>query len=53
MEFTYYDDDGWSKSTRNVFCVDKISVKAGDRKQIHFHKTGFYQVVLGKLNAKW
>ena len=44
VEFTYYDDDGWSKEyEEGNFAETKISVKAGDRKQIHFHKTGFYQ----------
>lgn len=50
-EFTYYDDDGWSKEyEEGNFAETKISVKAGDRKQIHFHKNGFYQESWENLN---
>lgn len=45
-EFTYYDDDGWSKEyEEGNFAETKISVKAGDRKQIHFIR----MVLSGKL----
>ena len=63
VEFTYYDDDGWSNEYEaGVFAETKISVKAGDRKRIHFHKTGSYQeswenlhlnVVSKKKGAYW
>ena len=50
-EFTYYDDDGWSKEYEEGKSAEtKISVKAGDRKQIHFHKNGFYQESWENLN---
>ena len=64
VEFTYYDDDGWSNEYEaGVFAETKISVKAGDRKRIQFfHKTGSYQeswenlhlnVVSKKKGAYW
>ena len=44
VEFTYYDDDGWSKNfEKGEFASTQIRVKSGDRKVISFHKTGTYQ----------
>lgn len=49
----FYDDDGHSKDfEQGVYAKTTISVKAGDRKVISFHKEGSYPGTVEKLTMK-
>lgn len=53
VDFTYYDDDGWSRRyEQGDYAETRISVKAGDRKQICFRKTGTYEETWDRLNLQ-
>ena len=50
VEFTYYDDDGWSKKfEEGEYASTCIEVKAGDRKTITFTKSGSFEETWDKL----
>ena len=51
--FVFYDDDGHTQDFRKgVFAKTTISVKAGDRKTISFHKEGSYAGTVERLTLK-
>lgn len=51
--FVFYDDDGHTEDfERGVYARTTISVKAGDRKVISFHKEGDYAGTVEKLTLK-
>ena len=51
--FVFYDDDGHTEDfKRGVYAKTTISVKAGDRKVISFHKEGSYPGTVEKLTLK-
>lgn len=51
--FVFYDDDGHTEDfKRGVYARTTISVKAGDRKVISFHKEGSYPGTVEKLTLK-
>lgn len=53
VNFTYYDDDGWSRDFEcGVYAATEIQVTAGDKKIISFHKSGSYQETWEYLNLK-
>lgn len=51
--FVFYDDDGHTQDyKKGVYARTTISVKAGDRKVISFHKEGSYPGTVKKLTLK-
>ena len=51
--FVFYDDDGHTQDfKKGVYAKTTISVKAGDRKVISFHKEGSYPGTVEKLTLK-
>ena len=51
--FVFYDDDGHTQDfKKGVYAKTTISVKAGDRKVIAFHKEGSYPGTVKKLTLK-
>lgn len=51
--FVFYDDDGHTQDyIKGVYARTTISVKAGDRKVISFHKEGSYPGTVKKLTLK-
>ena len=51
--FVFYDDDGHTQDfKKGVYAKTTISVKAGDRKVIAFHKEGSYPGTVEKLTLK-
>ena len=51
--FVFYDDDGHTENyKRGEYAKTTISVKAGDRKVISFHKEGSYQDTIEKLTLR-
>lgn len=51
--FVFYDDDGHTQDfKKGVYARTTISVKAGDRKVIRFHKEGSYPGTVEKLTLK-
>lgn len=51
--FVFYDDDGHTENyKRGEFAKTTISVKAGDRKIISFHKEGSYADTVEKLTLR-
>ena len=51
--FVFYDDDGHTQDfQKGVFAKTTISVKAGDRKTISFHKEGSYAGTVERLTLK-
>lgn len=51
--FVFYDDDGHTQDyKKGVYARTTISVKAGDRKVISFHKEGSYPGTVEKLTLK-
>ena len=51
--FAFYDDDGHTENyKRGEYALTEISVKAGARKVISFHKEGSYPCTIDRLNLK-
>ena len=49
----FYDDDGHTQDFEKGVCAKtEISVKAGDRKVISFHRTGSYEPTVERLTLK-
>lgn len=49
----FYDDDGHTKDfAKGVYARTEISVKAGERKVISFHRAGSYEQTLERLTLK-
>ena len=52
-EFVFYDDDGHTENYKNgEYAATTISVKAGDRKVISFHREGSYASPVEKMTIK-